>query len=139
MAEVIVESASYLKQEIIAGAHTFIADEPVALGGSDEGPDPYSLLLAALGACTSMTLQMYARRKGWPLEQVRVTLKHSRIHAKDCEMCESKAGMITRIERRIALTGPVTDEQKARLLEIAQKCPVHRTLTSEVMIVDSLA
>jgi putative redox protein len=139
MAEVIVTTAGYLKQEITAGKHALIADEPVALGGSDSGPDPYSLLLAALGACTSMTLQMYAHRKGWPLENVRVTLKHSRIHASDCEVCATKQGQISRIERHITLTGPLTGEQKARLLDIAQHCPVHKTITSEVSIVDSLS
>ena len=139
MAEVIVTSSGYLKQEITAGRHKLIADEPVEVGGSDSGPDPYALLLASLGACTSMTLQIYARRKGWPLEQVKVVLNHSQIHAKDCEQCETKEGWITSIERRISLTGPLTEEQKTRLLEIAAKCPVHKTLTSEIQIVDSLA
>jgi putative redox protein len=138
MNEVIVSSSGYLKQEITAGRHAFIADEPVEFGGTDEGPDPYSLLLAALGACTSMTLQMYAKRKGWPLAQVKVTLSHSRIHAKDCEECETKEGKITRIERRITLKGNLDDEQRARLLEIAAKCPVHKTITSEISILDSL-
>ncbi len=136
MAEVIVKSVDYLKQEITAGSHTLIADEPKDVGGSDAGPDPYSLLLAALGACTSMTLQIYARRKGWPLEKVEVSLRNSRIHAEDCKECATKQGQINRIERYISVTGPLTDEQKARLLEIAQKCPVHRTLTSEISIVD---
>lgn len=138
MAEVIVSASGYLKQEITAGRHKLIADEPVELGGTDEGPDPYSLLLASLGACTSMTLQMYAKRKGWPLEHVQVTLTHSRIHAKDCEQCITKEGKISRIERRISLTGPLTGEQRARLLEIAEKCPVHKTLASEISIVDTL-
>jgi uncharacterized OsmC-like protein len=138
MAEVIVSSSGYLKQEITAGLHKLIADEPVEFGGTDAGPDPYSLLLASLGACTSMTLQMYAKRKGWPLEHVKVSLMHSRIHAKDCGQCVTKEGKISRIERRITLTGPLTDEQRARLLEIAAKCPVHKTLTSEISIVDTL-
>lgn len=136
MAEITVSSSGYLKQEIKAGRHTFFADEPVELGGSDVGPDPYSLLLAALGACTSMTVQMYAKRKGWPLEQVKVSLTYSRIHAKDCEQCLTKEGKISRIERRITLLGQLDDEQRARLLEIASKCPVHRTLTSEISIID---
>jgi putative redox protein len=138
MADVIVTSLGYLKQEITAGRHKLIADEPVEVGGSDSGPDPYSLLLAALGACTSMTLQIYARRKGWPLEQVRVVLRHSQIHAKDCEQCETKEGKISRIEKQVILTGPLTEEQRARLLEIAARCPVQKTLTSEVNIIDSL-
>ena len=139
MAEVMVTSSGFLKQEITAGLHKLIADEPVEVGGSDSGPDPYALLLASLGACTSMTLQLYARRKGWPLEQVKVVLNHSQIYAKDCEECETKEGRITRIERRITLTGPLSEEQKTRLIEIAAKCPVHKTLTSEIQIVDSPA
>ena len=138
MAEVVVTSIGFLKQEVTAGAHKFYADEPSEAGGSDSGPDPYSLLLAALGACTSMTLQLYARRKGWPLEKVEVSLRHSRIHAVDCQECETKEGKIGRIERYIALTGPLTDEQKERLLEIAQRCPVHKTITSELLIKDYL-
>lgn len=138
MSEVIVSSEGFLKQRIKAGSHTFVADEPVEAGGSDAGPDPYSLLLAALGACTSMTLQLYARRKNWPLEKVEVTLSHSRIHASDCEDCATRQGSINRIERRISLTGPLSDEQKTRLLEIAQHCPVHKTLTSEISIKDYL-
>lgn len=138
MSNVVVSSEGFLKQSIKAGAHTLIADEPREAGGSDAGPDPYSLLLAALGACTSMTLQLYAKRKGWPLERVEVRLSHSRIHAEDCEDCATKQGYINRIERHIALTGPLSDEQKTRLLEIAQHCPVHRTLTSEISIKDYL-
>ena len=138
MAEVVVTSVGFLKQEITAGSHKFYADEPREAGGSDSGPDPYSLLLAALGACTSMTLQMYARRKEWPLEKVEVSLRHSRIHAADCEECNVKEGKIERIERYISLTGPLSDEQKERLLEIARRCPVHKTLTSEVLIKDYL-
>ncbi|HEV8485331.1 MAG TPA: OsmC family protein [Blastocatellia bacterium] len=138
MAEVIVSSAGYLKQEIRAGRHKIIADEPLKAGGADEGPGPYELLLAALGACTAMTLQLYARRKQWPLEKVEVSLSHDRIHAQDCEECLTKEGKITRIERYISLTGALSDEQKSRLLEIAQRCPVHRTLTSEISIKDYL-
>jgi putative redox protein len=123
-----------LQQEITAGAHRFRADEPVAAGGGDSGPTPYDLLLAALGACTAMTLRLYAERKALPLERVTVRLRHARIHAADCETCESQEGMIDRIERAIALEGPLDAPQRARLLEIADKCPVHRTLTSEVEI-----
>lgn len=138
MSEVIVSSDGFLKQQITAGAHTLLADEPREAGGSDAGPDPYSFLLAALGACTSMTLQLYAKRKGIPLEKVQVSLRNSRIHAKDCENCDSKEGKIEQIERFISLTGPLTDEQKQRLLEIARRCPVHKTLTSEISIKDFL-
>ena len=138
MAEVIVSSVGYLKQEIRAGEHRMIADEPREVGGTDEGPGPYDLLLAALGSCTAMTLQMYARRKEWPLEKVEVSLIHDRIHAQDCEDCNAKAGSITRIERYISLTGQLSKEQKERLLEIAQRCPVHKTLTSEISIKDYL-
>lgn len=138
MAEVIVTSVGYLKQEITAGSHKFFSDEPEEVGGSNSGPDPYSLLLAALGACTAMTLQMYARRKEWPLEKVEVSLRHSRIHAEDCEDCDTKSGKLERIERYISLAGPLSDEQKARLLEIAKRCPVHKTLASEVSIKDYL-
>ncbi len=139
MSEVIVGSDGYLKQRITAGNHTLVADEPSEAGGSDAGPDPYSLLLAALGACTSMTLQVYARRKQWPLEKVEVRLRHSRIHAEDCEACETREGSIDRIERQISLTGQLSEDQRARLLEIAGRCPVHRTLTSEISIEDSLS
>jgi uncharacterized OsmC-like protein len=126
--------ASGYAQEILAGRHRLHADEPVFAGGGDTGPSPYEFLLAALGACTSITIGMYARRKAWPLEEVTVHLRHSKIHAIDCAECETKEGMLDRIERDIQLSGPITDEQRARLLEIANKCPVHRTLTSEVQI-----
>ncbi|HKP87514.1 MAG TPA: OsmC family protein [Blastocatellia bacterium] len=138
MAEVIVSSDGFLKQQIIAGPHRLISDEPTEAGGSDAGPDPYALLLSALGACTAMTLQLYARKKEWPLEKVEVSLSHSRIHAADCQECKSKEGKIERIDRFISLTGPLTEEQRARLLEIAQKCPVHKMLTSEISIKDYL-
>ena len=123
-----------LQQEILAGAHRFLADEPVKVGGGDSGPNPYDLLLAALGACTAMTLRLYAERKALPLDRVTVRLRHDKIHAADCEACESKEGMIDRIDRGIVLDGALDGEQRARLLEIADKCPIHRTLTSEVDI-----
>ena len=139
MTEVVVSSIGFLKQQITAGSHTFISDEPQDAGGGDAGPDPYSLLLAALGACTAMTLQIYARRNAWPLERVSVRLRHSRIHAQDCSDCATTKGRIDQIERYITLAGPLGAEQKARLLEIAQHCPVHKTLTSEVSIRDFLS
>jgi len=126
-------------QHIAAGRHRLAADEPSKAGGTDTGPSPYELLLSALGACTSMTLSLYARRKDWPLSAVRVTLRHSRIHAADCESCETKVGFLTRIDCEIELVGDLDDAQRARLLEIAEKCPVHRTLTSEISIATRLA
>src|SRR5580704_3156899 len=128
-------NAAGFAQEIHAGRHRLAADEPASAGGTDTGPSPYDLLLAALGACTSMTVAMYARRKAWPLEEVTVHLRHSKIHAADCAECETKEGMLDRIKRDIHFAGPLTDEQRTKLLEIANKCPVHRTLTSEIDIV----
>jgi putative redox protein len=132
-------SASGLEQNIVIGTHRLKSDEPVEAGGTDTGPSPYDLLLAALGSCKSMTLALYARRKQWPLEDVTVRLKHSRMHAADCRDCETKAGMLDRIEVEIVLMGPLTQEQRTRLRDIANKCPVHRTLTSEVKIESRLA
>ncbi|MSP75654.1 MAG: OsmC family peroxiredoxin [Rhodospirillaceae bacterium] len=125
-------------ETVCSGAHVLRADEPAANGGNDSGPDPYSYLLAALGACTAMTLRMYARQKKWPLEKVRVVLKHDKIHATDCATCETKDGKVDRIERWIELDGPLSDEQQKRLLEIADRCPVHRTLTSKIVITTRL-
>ena len=121
------------------GPHRFLGDEPVAAGGMDSGPSPYDLLLSALGTCTAMTLRLYADQKKLPLTGVSVTLTHAKIHAADCATCETKEGKIDRIERTIALEGPLDAAQRARLLEIADKCPVHRTLTSEVEIRTALA
>jgi putative redox protein len=126
-------------QLISAHGHRLRADEPVELGGTDSGPSPYDFLLAGLGACSAMTLKMYAERKKWPLQNVEVTLRHGKIHAVDCAECETKAGMLDHIERVIRLHGPLDTEQKARLLEIADKCPVHRTLTSEIRIETRIA
>ena len=138
MSEVVVTSGEQLKQIIQAGNHTLIADEPTAAGGSDAGPGPYDFLLAGLGACTSMTLQLYARRKGFPLERVEVRLSQSRIYAEDCADCESKDGYVTRIDRHITLSGPLSEEQRARLMEIARRCPVHKTFSAEISIKDTL-
>ena len=127
-------------QEIRAGRNMLRADEPVTSGGTDTGPDPYALLLAALGACTSMTIRMYADRKGWPLEGVTVRLGQHKIHARDCAECEARDdSRIDRITRTIELKGPLSDEQKARLIEIAERCPVHRTLIGVKQVVTSLA
>jgi len=126
--------ARSFKQEIVAGRHHLSADEPVSAGGSDTGPDPYDYLLIAIGVCTSMTVGLYARRKQLPLENIIVSLWHSRIYAKDCEECETKEGMLDRIDAEIELTGSLTADQHAKLMEIAAKCPIHRTLTSEINI-----
>ena len=126
-------------QDIGVGVHRLRADEPVPDGGADSGPSPYDYLLVALGSCTSMTIKLYAERKAWPLAGVVVRLRHGKVHAADCADCETRVGKIDRIEREIELGGPLTAEQRARLLEIADHCPVHRTLTSEVKIVTRLA
>ena len=124
-------------QRIAVGRHQLLADEPRPIG-DDAGPTPYDLLLAALGACTSMTVRLYANKKGWPLERVEVTLRHNRIHAEDCAECETTKGWISHIDRSIELIGDLDDTQRQRLLEIAERCPVHQTLTSEVNIATSL-
>jgi putative redox protein len=123
-----------LQQEITVGRHRLLADEPLAAGGLDSGPNPYDLLLAALGACTAMTLRLYAERKALPLDRVTVRLSHAKIYAADCTTCETREGKIDRIERAIMLEGALDEALRARLMEIADKCPVHRTLTSEVDI-----
>lgn len=121
-------------QEVVSGQHHLRADEPVSAGGQDAAPGPYDYLLIALGVCTSMTVGLYARRKEFPLENITVSLSHARIYAKDCEECETKEGLLDRIDVNVELTGPLTPEQHAKLMEIAAKCPVHRTLKSEINI-----
>ena len=127
-------SASAFLQEITSGQHRFRADEPASVGGTDSAPDPYDYLLAVLGACTSMTLGFYARKRKWPLEDVTVALRRTRMHAKDCADCETKEGLLDHIDVEIAMTGALTEEQRAALMAVAQKCPVHRTLKSEIKI-----
>ncbi|HEX8722258.1 MAG TPA: OsmC family protein [Pyrinomonadaceae bacterium] len=138
MSEVTVTSLSNLRNEVGYGeGRTLLTDEPASLGGEGAGPDPYTLLLAALGSCISMTLTLYARRKGWPLARVRVRLRQRRVHAKDCAACGSDADdFIHHIERAVELEGDLTDEQRARLQEIAHRCPVHRTLTNEIAVTE---
>jgi putative redox protein len=127
-------SARDFLQEVVSGKHHLRADEPVAYGGKDEAPGPYEYLLIALGTCTSMTVGLYARRKEIPVESITVSLHHSRIHAKDCADCETTAGMLDRIDVHVELAGPLTAEQHALLMGVAAKCPVHRTLKSEIDI-----
>jgi putative redox protein len=122
------------EQLLFDGRHTLIADEPASAGGADVGPGPYEFLLMSLGSCTSMTLHLYAARKQWPLEQVVVRLRHSKVYADDCENCEKPAAKIDRIERAIEVIGALDAEQRSRLLEIANQCPVHRTLSSKIDI-----
>jgi uncharacterized OsmC-like protein/pimeloyl-ACP methyl ester carboxylesterase len=130
---------SKLQQTVSIGPHQMLADEPVAAGGEDTGPGPYDFVLAGLGACTSMTMRLYAERKSLPLERTTVTLKHSKIHAEDCAECETKGGMLDQIDMVIGMEGALDPEQRKRLMEIADKCPVHRTLTSEIHIVTRAA
>jgi putative redox protein len=127
------------QQTVTAGPHRLLADEPVAAGGGDTGPAPYDFLLAGLGACTSMTLRLYADRKSLPLERTTVTLRHSKIHAQDCAECETREGMLDQIERVITMEGSLSAEDRERLMQIADKCPVHRTLKSEIRIVTRVA
>ena len=139
--EVLVHSllGDRFTQSVHVGEHRLLADEPEAIGGADRGPSPYEWLLGGLGACTSMTLTMYAERKGWPLRGVQVRLSHDRIHADDCADCETEKGKLDEIRVEITLEGDLDAEQRERLMQIAGKCPVHRTLTSEIKIRTSAA
>ena len=139
MGSVVVRSQSGLRQEVTAGRHTLVADEPVAAGGTDAGPDPYALLLAALGACTAMTLRPYASHKKWPLGEIRVELSHSRVYAEDCEGCDRPGTQVEQITRKILVWGPLDAGQVARLAEIARRCPVHKTLTGGVQVSDEVS
>ncbi|HEV7664865.1 MAG TPA: OsmC family protein [Chloroflexota bacterium] len=134
MADIVVRSGVGLAQRIQVGEHTLLADEPLSDGGTDLGPNPYDLLLSALGACTAMTLTLYARRKGWPLEGVEVALSHEKIHAQDCADCETRVGYLDKITKQLTLHGPLNAEQRQHLAEIAERCPVQRTLTHEIKI-----
>jgi putative redox protein len=126
------------EQALLDGRHSLVADEPRAVGGGDAGPGPYELLLMSLGSCTSMTLRLYADRKKWPLEGVTVRLTHAKVHEVDCENCEKPGALLDRITRTIELAGPLDADQRQRLREIADMCPVHRTLTSKITIVTEM-
>jgi putative redox protein len=138
VSDVTVRSISNLQNEVTYGlGRTFVSDEPVEAGGEGAGPDPYALLLAALGSCISMTVTLYARRKQWPVQSITVQLRQKRVHAKDCAECDQTLdSYIHRIERSVQIEGDLTDEQHARLQEIAHKCPVHKTLSSQIVITD---
>lgn len=136
--QVVTRTGERYRTEVQAGRHSQVADEPEDVGGEDAGPSPYDYLLSALGSCTGMTLRMYADRKDWPLDETIVRLSHEKIHAEDCDHCEAEEGRVDQIEREIEVQGDLSAEQRARLLEIANKCPVHRTLHSEVSVTSSL-
>src|SRR5688572_5772998 len=134
MAAVVVRGGPGLRQEIEVRGKTVVVDEPADVGGTDEGPTPYELLLGALGSCTAMTVLMYARRKGWELTGVTVELENDRVHVRDCEACESSDTYLDRIQVRIAVDGPLHEEQRAKLEEIARRCPVNKTLAGNVRV-----
>jgi putative redox protein len=138
MKEVVVKFVKNYQQEAKTDQHTIIVDEAKDVGGDGRGPDPYDLLLTALGSCTSMTIMMYARRKEWPLEGVQVKLNHEKIHATDCDECITEEGKLDQITKTIYLRGDLTQEQRERILEIADRCPVNKTLTTECRVVGKL-
>jgi putative redox protein len=134
MAEVIVRSRGGLTQDVQIGSHALVADEPVEAGGADLGPNPYELLLAALGTCTAMTLRLYADRRQWPLDSVEVRLRHERVHAADCQDCDTQDRTVDRVTKEVALHGDLDSAQRQRLLEISERCPVQRTLQRGIVI-----
>ena len=138
MKEVVVKHIKNYQQEAKTTQHTIIIDESKDVGGDGKGPDPYDLLLSALGGCTSMTIMMYARRKEWPLESVQVKLTHEKIHATDCDECITEEGKLDQITKTIYLKGDLTQEQRERILEIAERCPVNQTLITECHVVGKL-
>jgi putative redox protein len=133
-AQLTVRSRGSFLNEVDSGAHHWVLDEPASAGGTDKGPTPYDMLAAALGGCTSMTLHFYAKREKLPLEGVDVSVTHDRQYAKDCADCTTQSGYIHRFKLSIRLHGPLSDEQKAHLLTIARRCPVAKTLGSEIKI-----
>jgi putative redox protein len=135
---VVVRTGAGLRTDVTANGHAVVADEPASVGGTGSGPTPYDYLLSALGSCTAMTLRMYADRKKWPLESVTVRLSHKKVYARDCEECETKDRKIDRIGLQLELRGPLDESQRRRLLKIAERCPVHRTLESGVMMETNL-
>jgi uncharacterized OsmC-like protein len=132
--DIVVRSQAGLAQTIDVRSHHLTADEPIDAGGSDLGPDPYELLLSALGACTAITVRMYAQRQGWPLESIEVALQHERIHAEDCAECATREGFLDKITKLITLRGPLDTEQRQRLMDVSERCPVQKTLQHEVHI-----
>ncbi len=138
MEKVNVKFLKNLQHEINVGDFKFIVDEPKDYGGDNKGPSPYNMLLAALGSCTSMTMLMYARRKDWNIQSIEIDLHHEKIHAENCEECETKTGKLDKITRYIKVKGDINQEQRQKLLTIAEKCPVHKTLTHENIIVDKI-
>jgi putative redox protein len=135
---VVVRTGTGLRTDVTANDYALVADEPASVGGTGSGPTPYDYLLAALGSCTAMTVRMYADRKRWPLESVTAHLSHKKVHARDCEECETRNRRIDYIGLELELAGPLEESQRRRLLEIAERCPVHRTLESEVMVETNL-
>ena len=131
---VVAGPATGFRTEVEVGGHRLVVDEPIAVGGTDGGPTPYEMLLAGLGACTAMTLRLYADRRKWPLERARISLRHRKVHAQDCADCDRKPTRMDLVERIITLDGALTDEQRAKLLEIAERCPVHQTLQGKIQV-----